>query len=115
MGRWSYDQGKEASVELTEADLPGEHTLGVGDEMVVRLPENRTTGYRWHLGVPEDGLEVADDSYEPPDPGRPGSGGTRTVRLRATRPGTHPVTAALRRSWEGAGAGKQVVFTVQAH
>lgn len=102
-------------MELTESDLPGEHSLAVGDELVVRLPENRTTGYKWHLALPDEGLELADDSYEPPDPGKPGSGGTRTVRLRATSPGTHSAAAALRRPWEGEGTGRNLQFTVQAH
>lgn len=101
-------------MELTEADASAERALAVGEELVVRLPENRTTGYRWHLSVPDEGLEVADDSYEPPDAARPGSGGTRTVRLRATRAGTYRLAGALRRPWEGEGAGRRVEFTLHA-
>jgi predicted secreted protein len=91
-------------VELTEADAGGEHALGVGEEVVLRLPENRTTGYRWQLAVPE-GIAVTDDGYEPPASAAPGAGGTRRFRLRPTVAGTHRVTAGLRRSWEAAGAG----------
>jgi inhibitor of cysteine peptidase len=94
-------------VELTEADAGGEHALGVGQEVVLRLPENRTTGYRWQLSVP-DGVAVTDDGYDAAPSGAPGAAGTRTFRLRATAAGTHRVTARLRRSWEqspGAGPG----------
>lgn len=101
-------------MELTDADAGAERTVGVGQDLVVRLPENRTTGYRWSFDLPEEGLELADDSYAPPDPGRPGAGGTRTVRLRVTRAGTHRVAAALRRAWEGEGAGRHVEFTLRA-
>lgn len=101
-------------MELTDADAGAERTVGVGQELVVRLPENRTTGYRWHLDLPEEGMELADDSYEPPDPGRPGAAGTRTLRVRATRAGAHRLAAALRRSWEGQDAGRRVEFTLHA-
>ena len=87
------------AVELTEADAGGEHALGVGQEVVLRLPENRTTGYRWQLAVPE-GVDLTDDGHAPAASGAPGAGGVRTFRLRPTAPGTHRVTAALRRSWE---------------
>jgi inhibitor of cysteine peptidase len=90
-------------VELTEADAGGEHALGVGQEAVLRLPENRTTGYRWQVSAP-DGVQVEDGGFEPAPSGAPGAGGTRTFRLRATVAGTHPVTAGLRRSWESGGA-----------
>jgi inhibitor of cysteine peptidase len=90
-------------LELTEADAGGEHALGVGQEVVLRLPENRTTGYRWQLSAP-DGVAVEDAGYEPAPSGAPGAPGTRTFRLRPTVAGTHRVAAGLRRSWESAAA-----------
>ena len=47
-------------MELTDADTGAEHSLDVGQELVVRLPENRTTGYRWDLAVP-DGVALDDE------------------------------------------------------
>jgi predicted secreted protein len=102
-------------VELTEADSGAEHSVGVGQELVVRLPENRTTGYRWHLSLPDgDGVVVDDDRFEPDATGRAGAGGTRTFRLRPTRPGTHRVGAERRRPWEAEGTGSRVEFTLSA-
>jgi predicted secreted protein len=101
-------------VELTESDAGAERSVDVGQELVVRLPENRTTGYRWQLSVPEGGLALDDDTYEPDASERPGSGGMRTFRLRAIQPGTHQLGAALRRSWESDDAGRTVQFTVRA-
>jgi inhibitor of cysteine peptidase len=86
-------------LELTEPDAGAEHCIGVGQELVVRLQENPTTGYRWQLAIPPDGLALDDDAYEAATD-RPGSGGVRTFRLHATGPGTHRLGAALRRSWE---------------
>jgi predicted secreted protein len=92
-------------VELTDADAGGEHALGVGEEVVLRLPENRTTGYQWQLTAP-DGVAVEDGGFQPVPAAVPGAGGTRTFRLRPTVAGAHRVTAGLRRSWEsGAGSG----------
>jgi predicted secreted protein len=88
------------AVELTESDAGAEHAVDVGQELVLRLPENRTTGYRWHLALPEDGVVLDDDRFEPDTSGRPGAGGTRTFRLHATRAGAHRLGARQRRSWE---------------
>jgi predicted secreted protein len=91
-------------VELTESDAGAERTVDVGQELVVRLEENRTTGFRWHLAVPEEGLVVDEDAFDADPSGRPGAGGVRTFRLRATKPGTHRLGATLRRSWEAGDA-----------
>jgi predicted secreted protein len=85
-------------VELTESDAGAERAVAVGQEVRVRLPENRTTGFRWHLAVPE-GLVVDDDAYDADSSGLPGAGGVRTFRLRATEPGTHRLGATLQRPW----------------
>jgi predicted secreted protein len=90
-------------VELGESDAGGQHDLGVGQEVVLRLPENRTTGYRWQLSAP-DGVAVEDAGYQPAPSGAPGAPGARTFRLRPTVAGTHRVAAGLRRSWESTAA-----------
>lgn len=48
---------------------------------------------------------MEDDAFTAGASGAPGAGGVRTFRLRATAPGSHRVTAALRRSWETGAAG----------
>ena len=86
--------------ELTESDAGTESSVNVGDELVVRLQENRTTGYRWQLSAPSGGLTVQDDAYEPEPLGLVGAGGVRTFRLRAVEAGKYLVNVAKRRSWE---------------
>ena len=52
-------------VELSESDSGGERSVAVGDDVVIRLTENRTAGYRWSLPVPGDAFAVVDDTYQP--------------------------------------------------
>jgi inhibitor of cysteine peptidase len=102
-------------VELTEADAGGETAVGVSGDVVLRLAENRTTGYSWQLSLPAE-LAVLDDTFEAGEATAPGAGGVRTFRLRATAPGSHRVAAALRRPWEsGPGSGRALEFTVRAN
>jgi predicted secreted protein len=101
-------------VELSESDAGRERSVAVGDDLVIRLTENRTTGYRWYLSAPGDVFAVVDDAYQPAESGRPGAPGVRTVRLRATHPGSCLLTAVSRRSWEsGAGAGPRLQFFIR--
>ena len=106
--------GNDGPVDLTELDAGVEHSVDVGQELVVRLPENRTTGFRWHLTVPEEGLALDAESFAPAAVELPGAGGTRAFRLRATRPGTHRLAAALGRPWEPGGPERTVEFTLHA-
>jgi inhibitor of cysteine peptidase len=100
-------------VELSESDSGAERSVAVGDDLVIRLTENRTTGYRWHMSAPGDAFAVVDDTYQPAESGLPGAPGVRTVRLRATYPGSYELTAASRRSWEpGAGSGPGLRFVI---
>lgn len=100
-------------MELTRSDAGTEHPLGVGQEAVLRLPENRTTGYRWEVSAP-GGVHVEDGGFEPAPSGAPGAGGTRTFRLRPIAPGTHAVAVGLRRSWESGGpAPGDLTFTLR--
>lgn len=69
-----------------------------GDVVVVRLPENPTTGYRWQVDT-GDGVSLVDDVGEPGG-NAPGSAGERILRLQADRPGTWPVVLRLSRPWE---------------
>ena len=72
-----------------------------GDELVVRLEENPTTGYRWQIDRIDGPLEPAGDSYELSAPGMIGGGGSHEFRFRATGPGTADLTLKHLRSWEG--------------
>lgn len=101
-------------MELTEADAGTEHSIPLGEELVVRLDENRTTGFRWRLADLPEGVTLVDDGYESPSPGRPGQGGTRCFRLRATAVGELRLAATLGRSWESGPGARSVEFHLRA-
>ena len=91
-----------SEVELVEGAAAV--ALDPGDVLVVRLPENATTGYQWHARTGE-GLTLLDDEpEEAQDPERvmraPGAGRTRTIRLRAEREGSWRLELRLSRPWE---------------
>ncbi|MEU6553778.1 protease inhibitor I42 family protein [Streptomyces sp. NPDC046915] len=72
---------------------------GPGDDIVVRLPENATTGYRWHVESLDGGLEVVADDYAPPGEILPGAGGTRVLRLRPAEAGEARLELVLQQPW----------------
>jgi predicted secreted protein len=102
-------------VELTESDVPGVHALGVGEELVLRLEENPTTGFRWRPADLPEGLIVADDGFVPPTQARPGQGGVHTFRVRPTAPGDYRVAMALGRSWGAEAPHRSLEFTVRVN
>jgi predicted secreted protein len=75
--------------------------VGVGDEVVIRLLENGTTGYVWSLRETGDGLELVEDKLGPPHQGI-GGGGERLIKLRAIAPAHAEVVFELVREWEKA-------------
>jgi inhibitor of cysteine peptidase len=73
----------------------------IGETIEIRLPENPTTGFRWHLtsdGSPACGL-VYDDFSTPPNP-PPGKGGMHSWRFEAVRAGECNIELRSRRRWE---------------
>jgi predicted secreted protein len=100
-------------MELTESDVRGEHALGVGEELVLRLEENPTTGFRWQPADLPEGLTVADDGFVPPMQARPGQAGVHTFRVRPTAPGEYRVAIALGRSWGAQPPDRSLEFTVR--
>jgi predicted secreted protein len=77
------DRGREVSVHA-------------GDRIVLRLPENPTTGYRWAGEIPGF-LRVARDENE--HGVAPGSAGYRVMELVATGPGRAELALACARAW----------------
>jgi inhibitor of cysteine peptidase len=72
--------------------------LKAGQTLVIRLPENPTTGYRW--AVESCGtMRLDKDEFFPIGTGV-GAGGTRQLQWRAESSGRHHISLVLRRSWE---------------
>ncbi|HTT12890.1 MAG TPA: protease inhibitor I42 family protein [Burkholderiaceae bacterium] len=98
-----------AETLLTDANSGATVRVAVGDVVLVRLPENPTTGHRWQASA-APGLVLAGDEFEASSR-VPGAGGVRTLRFSAQAAGVFHVRAALRRPWE-AGAAPKSEFSV---
>lgn len=72
--------------------------VSVGTVVVIKLPENPSTGYTWQYAAGENIAEVIEDVYIPPKNQIPGKGGTRVVKLKVT--GSGEFTMDYVRPWE---------------
>jgi inhibitor of cysteine peptidase len=87
-------------LKLDESSNGQEIELQAGQELEIRLPENPTTGFRWHLGSRGDPTcRLLDDFYEA-DSDRPGSGGSHYWRFQAAQTGFGAIVFVYKRSWE---------------
>ncbi|MBK7954583.1 MAG: protease inhibitor I42 family protein [Candidatus Accumulibacter sp.] len=84
-------------IQLNEADDNRALTVAPGQQLVLRLPENPTTGYRWE---PPAGVGVVADEYRPSEGTAMGGGGERVFTL-ATLATTGDLRFKLTRSWGG--------------
>jgi inhibitor of cysteine peptidase len=88
-------------VVVTEADLGREVVALVGDALVVQLPENPTTGFRWALAsFSSNTLELARDEFQTAAEAGVGGGGLRMLRFVARRAGKVRIELKLARAWE---------------
>ena len=98
-----------ATVEIRGPEVPPTRELRVGDELILRLPENPTTGFRWQVQPSADpALRRIDDRFEPGSGSPlPGASGTRVLKFAASSPGTVQLSLAHRQAWEPSGGTEQ--------
>ena len=89
-------------MEFGKADANRSIPIQMGEEAVVRLAENPTTGFIWELqaGAPEL-LTLVESRFEPPPDPALGGAGTRVLRFSTKAPGIADVKLISRRPWEG--------------
>jgi inhibitor of cysteine peptidase len=87
-----------AEINLTMSDSDSTVSLHKGDRVVLSLPENPSTGFRWIL-PDTDAVEVLADANVAGGPGI-GAEGLRAITLRPTRPGPVALTILRRQEWE---------------
>jgi inhibitor of cysteine peptidase len=76
------------------------HEINAGDLVSITLPENPTTGFRWSIvETDETVLRTEDDDFAPAGTAI-GSGGERTILLRAAAPGSVEISLEEARAWE---------------
>jgi inhibitor of cysteine peptidase len=87
---------------LTEVDLGRTVNVNVGDEIIIRLPSNPTTGYEWEIAaLDEQRITSIASTYEAPQDGALGQGGTEVIRFRADAAGESTLALKYWRPWEG--------------
>jgi tellurite resistance protein TerC len=81
---------------------PSGSTVSVSrsDRIVVRLPENASTGYQWSIVSLGDSLEIESNEMGLPGRGAPGAAGERVLLLRPIKSGRAQVSLQLKRERE---------------
>jgi inhibitor of cysteine peptidase len=101
---------------LTEQDNGGHVAARTGDELVLRLPENISTGYRWAVDDASPKiLELENARSEPAPAAAVGAGGDALFRFRVVGGGSGKLSLKYWRQWEGdASIVKRFAVTVEA-
>jgi inhibitor of cysteine peptidase len=88
--------------ELTQADNGKLVEARPGDLIIIRLPENPTTGFRWTVdNVDPLCVEAQGSSFSPARAAAVGSGGERTFSFQVKgEGGTGNIGLKLKRQWE---------------
>jgi inhibitor of cysteine peptidase len=102
---------------VTEADTNHTVALHVGQELILKLESNRSTGYSWSRADNKDPIltSLGEPTYKM---GRavPGAGGIETWTFRATKVGTEALKLEYRRPWEKkVPPAKTVLFYITVH
>ena len=76
--------------------------MNVGDEFIIMLTSNRTTGYEWQIDRPLEGNKIKQAGliYTPDQTGLVGSGGKEEWRFKARGPGKSKIFFKYVRPWE---------------
>ena len=101
------------TIELTAEDTGSTLSVGPGDEIVVTLESNVTTGFAWQLETEpaSEILDMVSSEYLAPDTELVGAGGEEIWRFVATGEGTTHVGMRYARS-SGETAGEPFDLTV---
>jgi inhibitor of cysteine peptidase len=90
-----------SSLVLTEKDKGKAITVHQGDQIVINLQENPTTGYRWAVDKIDNAIIPDQVGYTQSPSGSIGSGGRRSFAFEAKGLGTAHLQLKLWREWEG--------------
>lgn len=92
-----------AALELDDSDNGGTFEVPEGDDVVVKLAANATTGYSWVVAATDRSFGYPEEDYEVSGPAT-GSGGTAIFTWHTTSPfslvGDHHVKLEYKRPWD---------------
>ncbi len=84
----------------------------VGEEFIIELNANPTTGYDWECTSVYEWIQLMDKTYVADTPVLTGAGGTDSFVFKAHGEGTATLDFVYKRSWETTSA-EQKTFTVE--
>lgn len=89
-------------IKLSSADAGSQVEAAVGQQIVIRLEGNPTTGYTWEPQDLDTSLveQVGETEFKSSSPGLVGAGGTQTLTFQALAAGTTELTLVYHRPWE---------------
>jgi inhibitor of cysteine peptidase len=89
-------------LKLTSADNGVQQSVNVGEEIVIMLDGNPTTGYTWEAKDLDTSMiqQVGSAEFKSSNPGLVGSGGTQTLTFKTLKPGSTSLTIIYHRPWE---------------
>ena len=89
---------------MDEKDNGSQVELAPGQDLIVTLESNPSTGFRWEVVDLDQSIlrQAGEAHYAPAGPGQPppGQGGRETWRFQAVGPGRTTLQLAYRRAWE---------------
>jgi inhibitor of cysteine peptidase len=89
-------------VNLTAADKNSQVDVKSGDQIVITLEGNPSTGYTWEVNDLNTTIleQVGDTVFSSRNPGLVGSVGSLTITFKALKAGTATLTLVYHRPWE---------------
>lgn len=102
------------TVVKTYDDAGQDIDIGVGQEFIIALGSNPTTGYSWQASCDETMLELVESTYEADETDEDvvGSGGVEYFRFLTLQAGETEITLTYARPGEGGDVVETKVFTV---
>lgn len=105
------------AVKVTQADAGKTITVKKGQSVILTLPSNATTGYKWKVTRTDRSFGYPTEKYVAPSSSAVGAGGSQKFTWKTDAPfpliGKHEVTLEYRRPWETTGpAAETFTFTV---
>ncbi|MFH1524254.1 MAG: protease inhibitor I42 family protein [Chloroflexota bacterium] len=88
--------------QLVAADNGKTLKVKTGDQIVIMLEGNPSTGYTWEAKDLDVGTfqQVGETQFKSSSPGSTGAGGTLTLTFKALRAGTSTLALIYHRPWE---------------
>lgn len=116
LGLLSSCSSKKINVDLNLVSADTTLNVAVGNEIIVLMHENLSTGYMWNLVGTNASVELVKEDYEKVNypEGWVGGGANKMYIFKALSPGDCKLSFSYSRGWEpNSGHTKNVILTVK--